>query len=222
MRRKSVRLYYFTSARFGLEAIRDQRLKISTVEDLNDPFEWLSITGDQRVRRVLRKARTELGAQLGLICFSSSCRHPLLWAHYADNHKGLCLGFDIKEHNELREVDYIRERMGWSEFRSLTSEEGVRILLSYFSVKFDAWSYESEYRMLVELGNQDPVSGLFFQSFQPHMTLRQVLVGERCDITRQQLDRVLGSEFGGVERFKVRAAFKNFDIVRNLRKSAWK
>ena len=87
--------------------------------------------------------------------------------------------------------------------------------------KMESWRLNMHNRHTSSQETQDPVSGLFFQSFQPHMTLRQVLVGERCDITRRQLDRVLGSEFEEVERFKVRAAFRNFDIVRNLRESAW-
>jgi hypothetical protein len=36
-----MRLYHFIRERFGLEAIRDSRLKISRINELNDPFEFL-------------------------------------------------------------------------------------------------------------------------------------------------------------------------------------
>lgn len=217
-----MRLYYFTSTRFGLEAIRDQRLKISTVEDLNDPFEWLSITGNKSFRTAMQKTRAKLASHYGVICLSDSWRHPLLWAHYADKHMGLCLGFDVEEHFELKKVEYIKERINWLQDKYLPSEEVLSKILNVCHTKFDAWSYESEYRMLVELQDRDPVSELFFQSFSPYMRLKQVLVGERSNVTRKQLNLVLSSNFKDVETFKVRAAFKNFEIVRNLRQSAWK
>ena len=38
-----MRLHYFTTAQFGLEAIRDKRLKIARINELNDPFEFLGL-----------------------------------------------------------------------------------------------------------------------------------------------------------------------------------
>ena len=37
------------------------------------------------------------------------------WAHYADGHKGLCLGFDISDHL-LAEVNYVDERLPVDDF----------------------------------------------------------------------------------------------------------
>lgn len=33
------RVYKFTSAKYGISNIRDHRLKLSTIDDLNDPFD---------------------------------------------------------------------------------------------------------------------------------------------------------------------------------------
>ncbi len=217
-----MRLYYFTSAQYGLEAIRDQRIKVSTVDDLNDPFEWLSVTGNRSFRATMRKLRKELGAQYGIICMSDNWKHPLLWAHYAENHKGMCLGFEVSEQARPTKVDYIRDRVDWLDARHQPYDEGLRKILGLFNTKFDAWEYESEYRMLVELRDADPVSGLHFEPLSDQLSLMQVIVGERCTVTRKQLDRVLGHSFKDLERFKVRAAFRTFEMVQNLRQSTWK
>ena len=43
--------YHFLSSKYGLEAIRDQRIKVSKLDDLNDPFEFHSVQlGDKEVR----------------------------------------------------------------------------------------------------------------------------------------------------------------------------
>src|SRR5690606_10306833 len=31
----------------------------------------------------------------GVCCFSASFSSPLLWSHYSDQHRGLCIGYDL-------------------------------------------------------------------------------------------------------------------------------
>ena len=90
-----MRLHYFTTERFGLEAIRDRRLKVARLDELNDPFEFLGLKLNQNDRKKLSKWKNNLGNQIGLICMSEVWDHPLLWGHYANKHQGLCLGFDV-------------------------------------------------------------------------------------------------------------------------------
>ena len=39
-------------------------------------------------------------ARRGITCFSKDNANILMWSHYASNHKGVCLGFDIDEQDE--------------------------------------------------------------------------------------------------------------------------
>ena len=36
-------VYHFLCAKFGLEALRKRRLRVSRIMDLNDPFEFLGV-----------------------------------------------------------------------------------------------------------------------------------------------------------------------------------
>lgn len=47
-----LRLYYFTTERYALEAIRDQRLKIARLNELNDPFEFCRQAGSSAAETV--------------------------------------------------------------------------------------------------------------------------------------------------------------------------
>lgn len=38
-----------------------------------------------------------MSEKYGLLCFCETWQSPLLWNHYADRHKGICLGFDVRE-----------------------------------------------------------------------------------------------------------------------------
>ena len=97
-------VYYFTSAKYGLENLKLKRLKISEFSNVNDPFELLGIEmREKEVRETVNFEKSKISKKYGLLCFSEDKYNPVQWAHYADNHKGVCLGFDIPE-NKLRKV----------------------------------------------------------------------------------------------------------------------
>ena len=52
------------------------------------------------------KSRETFIRASGLLCFSRHWYSPALWAHYADNHKGMCLGFDIPDDESAQAVQY--------------------------------------------------------------------------------------------------------------------
>lgn len=216
-------LYHFTSSRFGLEAIRDKRLKIARIAELNDPFEFLGLALERNERRELNNFKRSMSDRYGMICLSSDWRHPLLWGHYGDKHQGIALGFEVASDGMFEPVTYHTARLTLAEFglRSLSdmTEKHMRKLLF---MKFDAWLYESEYRAFFRLEDKDPVSDLYFASFNPNLNLRQVIVGTRSDVTRARLADVLGDQAKTVETFKARPGFKAFEVVENKRQSAWK
>jgi hypothetical protein len=218
-----MQLYYFTSERYGLEAIRDSRIKIARINELNDPFEFLGLKLDRVGRRIMRDTKDAMSESTGMISMSTHWHHPLLWGHYADKHKGICLGFEVPETDIFKIVVYHKNRLTMPEIGISTlydmNEEAMQHLLYK---KFDAWAYESEYRAFCKLEDPDPVSDLYFLPFSENLALTQVILGERSKVTRARLDKVLGSSAGKVEKFKSRAGFTKFEVVKNRRRAAWK
>ena len=64
--------------------------------------------------KAIHNARDELFHKngRGILCFSLNWTSLLLWAHYADNHKGICLGFDLQDGPDwyVYPVSYVKER----------------------------------------------------------------------------------------------------------------
>jgi len=153
---------------------------------------------------------------------SQDWHHPLLWAHYADKHQGLCLGFDVAENGKFSKVEYHEERPTLSEFGCNTfddfNESHMRKLLFR---KFSAWNYETEYRTFSKLEEKDPINGLYFLPFNEDMKLVEVIVGERSTLTRSKLACVLGGSAETVKSIKARAGFQKFEVVENKDKSIW-
>src|ERR1700731_4449263 len=92
------RVYKFISAQYGLSALQNRRLKLSTIDDLNDPFDLCSIdTTNPVIEHALEAHIKHFRQSKGLLCFSRNWDNLLLWSHYAASHTGLCLGFDIPD-----------------------------------------------------------------------------------------------------------------------------
>jgi hypothetical protein len=94
--------------------------------------------------------------------FSAISDSLLMWSHYADNHKGFCVEFDIESLSEqhffrknLYPVLYAREFYDLRSFMSRLAN-GPRgdfrpmVPLLAMLHKFDGWMYESEWRLMHE------------------------------------------------------------------------
>ncbi|RDL50218.1 hypothetical protein BLJAPNOD_01338 [Ensifer sp. M14] len=155
----------------------------------------------------------------GILCLSSNWCEPLPWGHYADKHRGMCLGFDVSEES-WKAVKYVSERSKVAYLAPLTDDLADHLVLS----KFKAWEYEREYRTIFDLQEMspDPVNGHYFTGFSDRITLREVIVGHKCPVTRARLKSVLGEDAASVEQKKARPAFRTFEVVEQRQKRMWK
>ena len=91
-----MRLYHFINKKYGLDSLNLKRLKIAQIDQLNDPFEFLGVElSNPQYRDLFNQLKQDLSKDIGILCFCENYHNPALWAHYAEKHKGLCLGFDV-------------------------------------------------------------------------------------------------------------------------------
>jgi hypothetical protein len=220
-----MRLYHFLETKWALDNIRRRRLKISHLDKLNDPFEFFAVDlSDRQFRRALIRTRDRIAARNGIICFCDNWRNPLMWAHYGDRYKGICLGFDVDTpEGTIAAIKYVERRVKPpANLLSLEEAEKLSFFERLTTTKFHHWKYEGEHRLHVRLDTKDPVAGQFFFGFGPQLVLREVIVGAESDATRRDIRDALGTLASTVERFKSRPGFGKFEIVRNLDRGAWK
>ena len=210
-----MRVYHFICKKFGMEDLRERRLKVSLIPALNDPFEFLAVgTADQVVRDALSATKRRFSKTKGLLCFSGTWRSPLMWAHYADNHRGICAGFDVPDDTIYR-VTYVPKRAkppAPSKMLTREFEQGL------FLKKFSHWRYEQEYRAVVTLSNCREIGGVYFVPFSDELALKQVIVGAKSNLSSEIVESVT-RDIRNVEVFKARPAFRTFRIVRQQGKS---
>jgi len=216
-----MRVWHFVNAKYGLDDIRRRRLKIALISDLNDPFEFLAFElSSKNLRRALEGTKDTMARTKGLLCFSRDWRNPVQWSHYADRHRGICLGFDVPD-SLLVQVSYTAERLAVEVDKLFDGGPiGESTMLTLLSTKYEHWKYENEVRCFLGLEDKDPESGLYFADFSDKLRLLEVIVGARSGLSRRDITDALGS-LTNVEAFKARPAFKTFTVVRNRDASLW-
>ena len=178
---KRVTLYKFMEARYAMEAFEALKLKVSQPENLNDPYEVNPVPqlglGLKVIKEFLRvgQARTAFCEKFGIISFSAVCNDPVLWAHYADNFKGIALEFKWPANANLIKVVYQPDRP------TVQPATGMPLTVAreLIKTKWESWRYENEYRLLCELSGCSTNDGHFFKSFAPTM-LARVILGYKC------------------------------------------
>jgi Protein of unknown function (DUF2971) len=76
-----------------------------------------------------------------ITCFGERHDEHLMWSHYADNHKGLCLGFDARAI-----IDHIHPCIYTHRMPTQQSWRSGNMALSL--IKGSAWAYENEWRLV--------------------------------------------------------------------------
>lgn len=101
----------------------------------------------------------------GIFTMSSKSDDLLMWPHYADCHRGICLKFETTSGKlfgcDLLEVEYQKPYPNLSVYDNINSEW----MIKYLSTKSEDWDYEREWRILYhETGPQsyppDELSGV--------------------------------------------------------------
>jgi len=209
-----MRLYYFTSAQFAISNMALQRIKVSRIDEVNDPYELIGVNRrDPNIDYSFVRMRELVAENNGLICFTKHWSNPLLWGHYGDKHKGIALGFDVKSEH-LGKVDYLSNPMeisfNTSENKPELNERDMKKLI--FS-KYEGWQYEEEYRVYAKLNHDALEGGMYFHEFDEQISLREVIIGPLCPIRPETIQKLLGSYQGEVKIIQSELSKEQYKVI---------
>jgi hypothetical protein len=133
--------------------------------DMDDPEQFLF--GSNVHEEVLRRY------DRGVVSLAQRADCPLMWSHYGDQHKGICIGYSAPEDVELEPVNYggarsikasvIRDMVDGDRAAARAVDEAVLLKKAY------DWRYEREWRLIGDRGLQDSP-----------LELEEVVFGMRC------------------------------------------
>ncbi|WP_204370111.1 DUF2971 domain-containing protein, partial [Aeromonas hydrophila] len=194
--RKTMEIYYKYTKFRSIEELSSATVKLSPPQTLNDPFESLlnkevedslvnnlslsdvdiDVTDEHSINAVLKKnvvlKRIYDGlSDYAVFSLSETPRNLLMWAHYADEHKGICIGYkkDLfdsiknKVKTDLGIESYTPIKVNYDNLRPQilngkpSKEERKALTFAQLITKSDDWMYEKEHRCIIPMCWADKV-----------------------------------------------------------------
>ena len=110
-------------------------------------------TGPTYAEEIRNKFRNRFLNKAGVLCFVDSPTNIGMWAHYGDNHKGICFEFEfdfLHEHfGSHYKVEYSQVVPNFNHFERYEGKPEY-MLKKIISTKSVCWEHEQEYRFIVD------------------------------------------------------------------------
>jgi hypothetical protein len=208
---------------YGLQILTNLEIYFSSTEELNDPLEcqFKRLPATEEIKKRLTEQELSIfkeiseklynekstsnpvpifeaienkSKQAGIFSLCQTNKDPLMWSHYADGHRGFCIGFSRSYFENLiatswqelsivggGELDYsaspkyldviVEYIKNYPKRRNQSFDDFIeQVLISIINTKSNKWCYESEYRM-VRFSK-----GLL--KFQPE-AIKEIIIGQK-------------------------------------------
>ncbi len=157
-------------------------------------------------------------ARKGIVCFTQDFKNLLMWSQYADSHKGICIGFNLKKlyldlrtkplddialikvkyTPELEKINYFKDKRG--------------SILNWFRVKSIDWAYEKEIRILCSSNHFTNNQTLIIQ-FDKSL-IEEVFLGSNFDRENEDLlIKMIKENYKAAKIYKMELSKTRFELI---------
>ena len=163
----------------SIELLLNRELWFAKPESLNDPFEgessfsevleavWEHYPFPENERNEYKEKIEQQLQTTGICSFSKTRKNQLMWSHYADEHKGLCIGFnerllrpigsciypiDVTYQADYPFEDIIKRFKYFEQYPGVNNKNSIAgdIFYSVLGTKYSSWKYEKERRLVFQ------------------------------------------------------------------------
>lgn len=144
----------------------------------------------------------------GIVSFAEREDCPLMWSHYGDQHRGICLGYSVPEGatGAVHQVAYDGDRLvKASEVEAMLNgddEARARVDAAVLLRKAESWSYEQEWRLIGRRGTEGSP-----------LELEEIIFGMKCkESGKYTVMKALECRGGSVKFYEMREERGTFNL----------
>jgi hypothetical protein len=200
-------------------------IALKLIKENNYNFDFEKFAPQLQIKETLRKNWI-------VCCFSEVNDSILMWSHYANNHEGICIGFEkyictpsnqcgilLEDSNNqelylindvpknlhfLKNVEYV---LSLPKSYNLFSDNPNR-LLEFFYHKFEHWKYENETRVTMYYPHYNKHTFKFTKTI-----LKSIIFGIKIDDNyKQKIISIVKRNYNNVKLYQARKSIKEFAI----------
>lgn len=170
-----------------------------------------------RERDQIRMLKSDIREELlkrysdGVFCLAEKSDCPLMWSHYGDQHKGICLGYSIPEAaiSKVSKVSYEKNRVvAVRDIAAMLAGDDEAKQSVDHAVRFwkaSEWKYEKEWRFVDGRGLADNM-----------LELDEIIFGLRCeDEVKFSIIRAMKGRSRKVEFYEIRENGRSSKLKKN-------
>lgn len=246
---KSIVLYSFrTINQYLLQDLIKNQITLSSPKCFNDPFDsliyqWLDTFDEKCEKKESIKPHRFSFENYRIRCFVANKSYKrafrcvnniLMWSHYADSHKGICIEYELEKElvdkkdmencsfRKFERVKYVKsfniDKYFDEDKKTLLNRKSFS-LIDGFALKNNAWKYEQEVRLIDYNPKHNDSNGIPIAysaidlNNYPNSKIKAIYFGYRCsEIDKRTIQNILGDK---VEYYDV---YKDNENVYNLKK----
>ena len=178
--------------KYLLKNIKDDMIFLNNPKKFNDPFDCIIFRG--RNYKESESFRNVIN-QIKIFSLSSLRNSILMWSHYADSHKGLCIGYEFDQ-NYLTEVKANLDVVEYRRTYNRDEYEFKNIFYELYFVKNEIWEYENEFRLITYKG----------KSFVKSPTIKEVIFGLN---TSEKEKRIIRNKLKSIKNIQYYTVIEN-------------
>ena len=205
---------YFGTQDHHFSSLEDGYIYLSPPSYFNDPFDcsldlvdFSSRNNKDFTKRAVERFKQRV-KDIGVCCFSRINDSILMWAHYANSHRGFCLEFSSDSENPhgIHPLDVCySEMLAKLNFHNQADDAIANMI---FTKSLD-WKYEQEMRCIADgLVSQDDRKKRFDAS-----TLKAVYLGVKCEeVTSEKIKDIVRGKYPLTKVYQASKSSDSFSI----------
>jgi len=151
--------------------------------------------------------------KLWISCFSEVYNEILMWSHYGDQHKGICIGFNY--FGLLETFDFIPSNVKYvTDFKKIDyCSEPVKALEYLINVKSERWKYEKEIRLRTNKKKAPSLNENGIISIHPP-AISKIIIGCNNSTSIESIEHKLNKlNYDNVEIIKLKKSMSSFELI---------
>lgn len=129
-----------------------------------------NIALEEKVGWLRKRIYNHLDKSVFIACLSEINDSMLMWSHYADYHKGICIEYSLEELNDIAGIELVKVNYTHDISKlkyDYTQENAMKKFMDEcIKTKDSCWDYEKEWRIIVHCKDKDAL-GFEITSVKP-------------------------------------------------------
>ncbi|WP_026658160.1 DUF2971 domain-containing protein [Butyrivibrio sp. AC2005] len=168
---KSCYKYFSLKNEYTYKNIENEQIAFTYIPNLNDPCEavvrlgifdecqdYFENIGKKETLTYIENCddvRDILVKEYRLLCVAQCYKQPLMWAHYADGHRGVCIEYDMQD---IKKKIYTIDTVSYVPEIPTISDDIKNYLTEILMYKSLDWEYEREIRAIYKIEPKDRIT----------------------------------------------------------------